>query len=169
MVILLLLPGCSAVRKNIPDSPPPLIQKDSVSETKTVTVTVKDTVLVSVPDSLYYEAYVDCVNNKPVLRDPAQKNTPGVKSDVSLTDGKLKILVNTEAQKLFHKWKEQYIQSEKERIQKIPVPYPEIKKVPVPAELSFFQTLYIWLGKIAFFALIGFILYKIPWRSFLRL
>ncbi|RKE82011.1 hypothetical protein DEU39_1561 [Chryseobacterium sp. AG363] len=169
MVILLLLPGCSAVKNNLPDLPPPLIQKDSITETKTVTVTVRDTVLVSEPDSLYYEAYIDCVNNKPVLRGPKQKNTSGVKSDVNLTDGKLKILVNTEAQKLFHTWKEQYIESTKDRTQKIPVPYPVIKTVTVPAELSFFQTLFIWLGKIVFFGLIGWILYKIPWRSFLRL
>lgn len=169
MAILLLLPGCSAVRKNAPDLPPPLIEKDSVYETKNVIITVKDTVFVSQPDSLYYEAYIDCVNNKPVLKDSKQKNTSGVKSDISLTDGKLKILVNTEAQKLFHKWKEQYIESTKNQTQKIPVPYPVIKKVEVPAELSFFQTLYIWLGKIVFFALIGWILYKIPWKSFLRL
>ncbi|WP_184874117.1 hypothetical protein [Chryseobacterium sp. G0240] len=166
MVILLLLQGCN-VRKSNPDLPPPKIEKDSIFTTKTVTVTLKDTVLVSVPDSLYYEAYIECVNNKPVLRDPEEKKTTGVKSDINLKDGKLKVLVNTEAQKLFLKWKEQYVQETKERNKTISVPYPVIEKVTVPAELTFFQKLYLWIGKIVVFGLIGFILYKIPWRSFL--
>ncbi|AKK73775.1 hypothetical protein OK18_15225 [Chryseobacterium gallinarum] len=121
------------------------------------------------PDSLYYEAYIECINNKPVLRDPEEKKTTGVKSDVNLNNGKLTILVNTEAQKLFLKWKEQYVQETKEHNKTISVPYPVIEKVPVQAELTLFQKICIWIGKIILFGLIGFILYKIPWRSFLRL
>ncbi|ROH98281.1 hypothetical protein EGI16_21630 [Chryseobacterium sp. G0240] len=102
-----------------------------------------------------------------MLRDPEEKKTTGVKSDINLKDGKLKVLVNTEAQKLFLKWKEQYVQETKERNKTISVPYPVIEKVTVPAELTFFQKLYLWIGKIVVFGLIGFILYKIPWRSFL--
>lgn len=160
-----------ARKKTQPDPLPPRIEKDSINISKTETITEKDTVFVSVPDSLYYEAYVECVNNKPVLRDPEQKNTAGVKSDISLKDGKLTVLVKTEAQKLFVKWKEKYIQENKEHTKSISVPYPVEVPVPVevPIPLSLFQKLYLWIGKIVFFGLIGFILYKIPWRSLLRL
>ncbi|AZA90918.1 hypothetical protein EG343_09865 [Chryseobacterium nakagawai] len=106
-----------------------------------------------------------------MLRDPTQKKTDGVKSEVILKDGKLTVLVNTEAQKLFMKWKEKYTEENKERIKTVQVSYPVEIKVPVevPIKLSFFQKLYLWLGKITFLALIGFILYKIPWRSLLKL
>lgn len=130
---------------------------------------VRDTIFQTVPDSLYYEAYVDCVNNKPVLRDPTQKKTKGVNSDVNLKDGKLTIFINTEAQKLFLKWKEKYIEQTKDHTRTIEVPYPVIKEVTVPAELTFFQKFYLGLGKIMFFGLIGFVIYKIPWRSLLKL
>lgn len=169
MVILLLLPGCSGVKKRLSDLPPPKVVKDSIVTSKTVTVTVKDTVLVSVPDSLYYEAYVECINNKPVLRDPDQKNTKGVNSDISLKDGKLSILITTEAQKLFMKWKEKFIQENKDHTKIIEVPYPVVENVEVPAKLSFFQKLWLELGRIFFFGLIAFTIYKIPWKSLLRL
>jgi hypothetical protein len=118
---------------------------------------------------MYYQAYVDCVNNKPVLRDPQQKNTKGVKSDVSLKDGKLNIQISTAAQQLFLKWKEEYIKEHESNVKRIPVPYPVVQKVPVPAEFSTFQMVCLYAGRIALFCLLLFILSKIPWRSFLRL
>ncbi|AZB17575.1 hypothetical protein EG352_07250 [Chryseobacterium indologenes] len=151
------------------DLPPPKVVKDSIFTTKTVTIKVKDTILVSVPDSLYYEAYIDCVNNKPVLRDPNEKNTKGINSDINLKDGKLSILITTEAQKIFMKWKEKYIQENKEHTRTVQVPYPVVEKVKVPAEFTFFQTLYLFLGKILFFGSLGLLIYKIPWRSLLKL
>ncbi len=159
------------VRKKQPEPLPPKIEKDSIVSTKTITVTERDTVLVSVSDSLYYEAYIECLGNKPVLRDPTQKKTDGVNSEVSLKDGKLIVLVNTEAQKLFMKWKEKYIEENKENTKTVQVPYPVEVRVPVevPVKLSFFHKLYLWIGKISFLALIGFIIYKIPWRSLLKL
>ncbi|MEG0927261.1 hypothetical protein [Chryseobacterium sp.] len=157
-------------RKNLPPNPlPPRIEKDSINISKTETITERDTVFVSVPDSLYYTAYVECVNNKPVLRDPEQKNTSGVKNEISLKDGKLTVLVKTEAQKLFVKWKEKYIQENKEHSKSISIPYPVKVPFEVPIPLSLFQKLYLWIGKIVFFGLIGFILYKIPWRRLLKL
>lgn len=103
-----------------------------------------------------------------MLRDPDQKNTKGVNSDISLKDGKLSILITTEAQKLFMKWKEKYIQENKDHTKIIEVPYP-VENVEVSAKLSFFQKLWMELGRIFFFGLIAFTLYKIPWKSLLRL
>lgn len=156
-------------RKRQENQPPPRIERDSISNTRTEIIRVRDTVLVSVPDSLYYSAYIECVNNKPVLKDSDTRQTPGVRSEVGLKDGKLTILVNTEAQRLFMKWKERFIQEQRTQTTTISVPYPVEVPVEVPAPLTVFQTIYLWLGRIAFFGLIGFIIYKLPWRSFLRL
>lgn len=92
----------------------------------------------------------------------------GGRSD-SLKDGKLSILITTEAQKLFMKWKEKFIQENKDHTKIIEVPYPVVENVEVPAKLSFFQKLWLELGRIFFFGLIAFTIYKIPWKSLLRL
>ncbi|MDV2458048.1 hypothetical protein CMU99_06855 [Elizabethkingia anophelis] len=169
MVILLLLPGCSAKRKAIPAQEPVVVKaKDSTSTTKTVTIFQRDTVLVSKPDSVYYEAWIECVNNKPVLRDPITKQTENAKTNISLENGKLSVQVITEAQKLFLKWKEKYIKEHTNRTIETPVPYPVIKQVEVPAELTRYQIFYLTLGKIVFWGLLVFIIIKIPWKSFLR-
>ena len=103
-----------------------------------------------------------------MLRDPVTKQTENAKTDVSLQDGKLTVQVKTEAQKLFLKWKEEYIKENTNRTIEIPVPYPVEKLVKVPAELTTFQILYLTLGKFVFWGLIVFVLIKIPWKSFLR-
>jgi len=138
-----------------------------------VTVTIKDTVLVSKPDSLYYSAYIDCVNNKPVLRNPEQKNTKGIKADVKLQDGKLIVDAQTEAQNLFLKWKEKYEKQHSGQVKKIPVPYPVIQKVPTPIELTKWEQVYMHFGKIMTWLFIGgvliFLSSLIPWKALFRL
>lgn len=104
------------------------------------------------------------------MREIEKKASPGVKkADVSLKDNQLTINVQTEAQKLYLKWREKFIQENEKQSKTIPVPYPVTKTVPVPAELTKFQKLYLGLGKVVFWLLCGFILYKIPWKSLLRL
>lgn len=165
----LSLLACSA-RVKSPEVPPPLIEKDSVFVNKTVTVTVRDTVLVSKPDSLYYNAYIECINNKPVLKNPEQKNTSGVKANVKLQDGKLTVDVKTKAQNLFLKWKETFEKENSGSVKIKPVPYPVIKEVP--AELSKKQKFYIGVGRAITWGAIGalliFILINVmPWKKLL--
>lgn len=138
---------------------------------RVVNVVEKDTVLVSKPDSLYYNAYIECINNKPVLRDPEQKNTKGVKSAIQLQDGKLSVKVETEAQNLFLKWKEIYEKQNSGSVKIKPVAYPVDR--PVPAELTKWQKYYLGVGKVVTWlcmgALLTLILSKIPWKALLRL
>lgn len=95
--------------------------------------TVKDTVLVVEKDSSYYNAYIDCVNGKPVLvqsqkqiddynsknpgqtaKSPQSKAGRSVKSPaVNLENGLLSVNCEKEAEKLFFKWKETYMEQYK--------------------------------------------------------
>ncbi|WP_162304180.1 hypothetical protein [Chryseobacterium mulctrae] len=137
-----------------------------------MTVTIKDTVLVSKPDSLYYSAYIDCVNNKPVLRNPEQKNTKGIKADVKLQDGRLIVDAQTEAQNLFLKWKEKYEKQHSGQVKIKPVPYPVIKEIKVPAELSKWEKWYLGVGKVVTWLLLGALLtiiVKRLWKASFRL
>lgn len=103
-----------------------------------------------------------------MLRDPVTKQTENAKTNVSLENGKLSVQVKTEAQKLFLKWKEEYIKENTTREIVTPIPYPVIKPVEVPAELTKYQIFYLTLGKFVFWGIIVFVLIKIPWKSFLR-
>lgn len=113
------------------------------------------------------------MNNKPVLKNPEQKNTKGIKADVKLQDGKLSVNVETEAQKLFIKWKETYEKQHSGHVKTKPVPYPVYKEIKIPVELTKWQKMYLGVGKVitwgAFGSLIIFILIKIPWKALLRL
>lgn len=103
-----------------------------------------------------------------MLRDPVTKQTENAKTNVYLENGKLSVQVKTEAQKLFLKWKEEFIKEYTNRTIETPVPYPVIKQVEVPAELTRYQIFYLTLGKIVFWGLLVLIIIKIPWKSFLR-
>jgi hypothetical protein len=112
------------------------------------------------------------VNNKPVLKNPEQKNTKGIKADVKLQDGKLSVNVQTEAQNLFLKWKETYEKQHSGQVKIKPVPYPVIQQVKIPIELTKWQKMYLGVGKVitwgVFGSLIIFILINlIPWKRLL--
>ena len=96
-------------------------------ETKTIYVKaiekVKDTVFVIEKDSSMYQAYIDCVNGRPVLveRTPEYQphrttaTEPKLKEgkylkipQVKLNNGLLTVNCEKEAQRLFAQWKEKY-------------------------------------------------------------
>ena len=98
-------------------------------ETKTIYVKaiekVKDTVFVIEKDSSMYQAYIDCVNGKPVLKQsfedyqnqhPKTATAPKQKEGKDLKIPKVKLSKNglltvnceKEAQRLFATWKEKY-------------------------------------------------------------
>ena len=108
--------------------------------TRTVETVKRDTIFKIEKDSAYYEAYIDCVNGKPVLVEnerqvqnfnskytertatlPKSKNGRDLKSpSVNVENGKLNVNCQKEAQKLFLSWREQYVK--------------EFQKSIVPAE-----------------------------------
>lgn len=132
---------------------PPVV----IENTREITKTIRDTIFKIEADSSYYEAYIDCINGKPVIEETIKtqnKSKPGVileKPKVNINNGLLQVDCNKKAQELFAQWQEVYI---KEHEQK---PIYLDKPVYVDKPLSWFQTLQIWLGRIFLFisAIVG--------------
>ena len=117
-----------------------------VNTTKTVTVTIHDTILETQKDSSYYKAYLECVNGKVVV---SQDYKPKVETregkylpppKVKIEDNILQVDCLAEAQKLFYQWQEKYIQEHKSSVERIPY--------PVIQPLTWWQTTQIWSGRI---------------------
>lgn len=132
--------------------------------------TVRDTLLIIEKDSSFYSAYIECVNGKPVLKEPTTasekgkmlpKNKPGkhlAVPNVKLENGILSVNCQKEAEEKFFTWKEKFIQEWNTHN----------KPIPVPVHLTRFQeikmaigTLVIWLGGLVALAyLIRFLIRK---------
>lgn len=115
--------------------------------TTNVTTVVRDTVFEVQKDSSFYRAYIECVNGKPVIsKKPTIKKGKYVQPPkVNLKDNILSIDCTAEAQKLFAQWKDVYTKENKSTIERVPY--------PVPANLSFWQSTQIILGRIFLFIL----------------
>lgn len=121
----------------------------TIETTKVITQIERDTIFKKEADSSFYFAYVDCVNGKPVLREPqpkqdsaAPKSKAGKNLEVpkvNLTGNKLEVNCEQKAQELFLKWKETHTQ-EKE---KITVP------VYIEKEFKWYHQGLMWIGGIA--------------------
>jgi hypothetical protein len=133
------------------------------------TETVKDTILVVEKDSSYYEAYIDCVNGKPVLitdenngryqtqskQEKHPKSQPGKYLDVpkvNLQNGLLTVNCEKRAQDLFFTWKETFVREW------------QINHKPIykDKELATFQKVKLFIGNVVFWALcLAIILFSI--------
>ena len=128
-------------------------------ETKTTYVKaiekVKDTVFVIEKDSSMYQAYIDCVNGKPVLKQsfedyqnqhPKTATAPKQKEGKDLKIPKVKLSKNglltvnceKEAQRLFATWKEKYTAEITETQ----------KPIYIDKELTTWQNIQLYTGKI---------------------
>lgn len=118
---------------------------------KLVTKTIRDTVIVVEADSSYYRAWIECVNNKPVLKNPissAGKNqlqAPKVKLDDL---GQLMVDCQTENLELHARIEELVTELNTMETQYV--------NIPVERELTFFQKVFINLGKIFGVIILGF-------------
>lgn len=116
---------------------------------------VKDTVFVVEKDSSMYQAYIDCVNGKPVLRKsfeddqnnyPKSAEVPQRKAGKDLKIPKVKLSNNglltvnceKEAQRLFATWKEKYTAEITETQ----------KPIYIDKELTTWQNIQLYTGKI---------------------
>ena len=170
---LLVLASCSTLEKT---------KEHTQTETKKTThIIKKDTVLVTEKDSSFYKAWIECVNNKPVIKLPdtvlvEPRNKTEIlplprkgkflkPPSVKLKGNVLDVSCEAEAQKLFFSWKEKFIQEQTTKTKTIVLP-----PVRVPRELTWWQKLWITLGKISTFSvLIWIAIKKIPWRSLFKL
>ncbi|MFL0089683.1 hypothetical protein [Tenacibaculum maritimum] len=146
---------------------------------KTTQIIQKDTVLIQEKDSSFYKAWIECKKNKPVLKTTETKKKPDGKTDsfpqkrkgrflkppnVKLRGNFLDVSCEAEAQKLFFSWKEKFIKEQTTKTKTIVLP-----PVKVPIELSWWQKLWIALGKFSAVVIIGWIGFKIKWRALFKL
>jgi hypothetical protein len=102
-VLTMLLVSCGSSK--------PVLVQNNKSTSKTITETVHDTVFKTEKDSSYYQAYLDCVDGKVLVREVI-KSEPGrnLKSPKVRIDGStLKVDCLAEAEELFAQWKSKFI------------------------------------------------------------
>lgn len=149
--IALALVSCT-IRK---PSQPMIIEK-----TKTITEVIKDTIYKIEADSSYYNAYVDCVNGKPILitnelhglgTKTFLKPKPGKYLSipkVNLQNGLLTVNCEAKAQELYKQWREKYIsENSKETLY-------------VEKPLNWFQKTLMWIGGISLLLFIYWLYFK---------
>lgn len=136
-------------------SPKPT-QNENKIQTITITETLHDTVFKIAKDSSSYNALLDCINGKVVLKNVIQAE-PGrtLKSPkVRLDNNKLSVDCNLKEQELFAFWKSKQIKDIQEKT---------ITITKFVNNLTFWQKLQIWIGRILLFLflfLIGRFVYK---------
>lgn len=153
--ISLVLLSCASKR----DTEPVVI-----TNTKETVKTIRDTTYVIESDSTFYNAYIECVNGKPILKEPKTKGS--TKKDSGLQDPKVKLVGNQltvecekKAQQLYKQWRETYLKEHEQ------TPIYIDKPVEVEKPLTFWQKTQIWFGRIfigilALFILIGVLRWK---------
>lgn len=122
-----------------------IILPDSTQTDRIVTVTIRDTVFTTVPDSSSFSAQL--------IVSPDGKISLGQRTvdagkymrspEVNIRDNKLQVDCYAEAQRLFHQWKETEIKESRQTVRTIVKP-PKIVEKP----LNLWQKIQIWLGRI---------------------
>jgi hypothetical protein len=120
-------------------SPKPVVIENTTVVTEVITE--RDTVFTVKPDSTYYNAYIECVNGKPIVINPTPSNPSGkLKPPKVVLDDSGNLSVNCETEVLELKAK---LRDKEKLIQKeVQIP------IMVPAEISSWQHFQIWLGRI---------------------
>ena len=137
-------------------SPKP-VQNENKIQTITITETFHDTVFKIAKDSSSYNALLECLNGKVVLKNVIQAE-PGrtLKSPrVRLDNNKLQVNCNLKEQELYAHWKSKQIKDVQEKT---------ITITKFTNHLTFWQKVQIWLGRLlllALFFLVGRFVYKI--------
>lgn len=137
-------------------SPKPL-QNENKVQTITITEILHDTVFKIARDSSSYNALLDCINGKVVLKNVIQAE-PGrtLKSPrVRLDNNKLSVDCDLKEQELYAHWKSKQVKDVQEKI---------ITITKFVNHLSFWQKVQIWMGRLLLLVLLFLIarfVYKI--------
>ena len=144
--------------------PPTIIEKTNTITKKEV---VHDTIFETQKDSSYYKAWLDCQDGKVVFKTNIDSQKPKVETkkgnylkppNVNLKDNILTIDCHAEAQKLFAKWKDTYIIENNQTN--------TTKPVLVERQLTFWQNLQIWCGRIFLLLLLTIVVTSfLRWRN----
>lgn len=137
LMLILVIGMLSSCKSSIPLA--------STNTTKTVTVTeiVHDTIIKVIEDKSSYKALLKCIEGKVVIVPETKTETPGenlTAPKVNIKDNEITVDCVALAHDMFLKWTEHYKQEVIETETKIPY--------PVERDLTFFQKLFIWSGKI---------------------
>lgn len=156
--IISLLMGCKSV--------PPPETKTETKTVKTIKIIERDTIVKIEKDSAFYRSFIQCVNNKPVLVKSSIQKSKNSKiiPVVKLQDSVLNVGCYSVARELYLKWKEKYISEHTTEKTVITLPPKLIEK-----QLSWWQKLWIALGKILLLIIIGYLVTKISWKNLLGL
>ena len=148
-------------------------EKEVVTVTKTITEVKRDTIIKVKADSSFYESMIECQNGKPILlQNPkfgndAYKITAGKNlqaPEVNLSnDGKLKITCQYFENLLKVTLKEKQV-LEAKLSEKTITPPPQL----IEKQLSWWQKLWLTLGKLLSASLLIYLITKIPWKAFLK-
>lgn len=144
VLLLVFLASCS--------SPKPALA-ESKTHTITVTETVHDTIFTIEKDSSFYRALLACQNGKVVVANVVQAE-PGrsLKSPrVRVENNKLYVDCELKKQELYAFWKSKQVKEV------------EIKTIRITKyinQLTFWQKLQIWLGRI-FIVVVGYYIFKV--------
>ncbi|WP_395060004.1 hypothetical protein [Flavobacterium sp.] len=112
-------------------------------------VVLRDTIFKTKQDSSYYKAWLECQNNKVVIKtkSEAQRGNYLKEPKVIIKDNYLTVDCEAEAQKLFAQWKDVYTLENQSKTITI--------TVPVERQLTWWQKFQIWCGRI--FLIIGLV------------
>lgn len=114
-VLTMLLVSCAGKK--------PVVVQNSTTTEKVITEVVHDTIFKTEKDSSSYNAILDCINGKVVIKQVTQAE-PGriLKSPkVRIADNILQVDCDAKAQELFAQWKSTYITENKQEIKEVPV------------------------------------------------
>lgn len=139
LLFVLLLLSCS--------SPKPAAAENDTKKTITVTETIHDTIFKIEKDSSFYNALLECQNGKVVLKD-VTKAEPGrsLKSPkVRIENNHLSVDCEARAQELLAQWKSRQVKE---------VQINTITTTKKVNELTFWQKVQIWLGRIFILVLV---------------
>lgn len=145
VVLVVSLAGCKSSASVLP--PTEIETTTAITET----ITVKDTMLTTKPDNSYYQAYIDCLNGKAVLKPIKSKPGNYLKApDVKIKDNKLEVNCKAEAQKLFFSWKEKFIKEHSKTKTTV--------SVAVKLPLTGWETFQVYCGRLFLFLVLAFII-----------
>jgi hypothetical protein len=126
---------------------------NGVSYTKTITSVQRDTIFKVQADSSFYQAWIDCVNGKPmIVNDTVYKSGKYLNSPkVTLNGNKIHVDCIAQEQTLFKTWQQQYIKEHQAEVITLP-------PVTIAKPLTWWQNTQLLCGRLL---LIGIVLYLI--------
>lgn len=158
MLLFFCIIGCRTYKE------PKTTEKETI--TRTIKEIQRDTLIKIKADSSYYQAYIECRDGKPKIIHPPQTQAgehlkpPSVNLD---ENGRLDVKCEDIQRQLNITLKEKKVLEERLKEKTIIPPPIEIEK-----PLSFWQELWIRLGKLSAIISLIYIGIKIPWRRFVK-